>query len=192
MRRRTEPAAVPRSLVDAWQRHRFFEGLSRALLAADRPVLLTLDNLHWCDPETLALLSFCLGLTSDAPVLVVATMRQDPDDDRPGLARWLAGMRATGLLTEIDVRPFDPADTAALAASVTGRSWSAPEAAVLQATTGGFPLLIVEAARSRTPRPSPPGTCPRCWPTGSPRSANPPGPWPDWPRRSAAPSAWTC
>jgi len=34
------------AVADAWQRHRFFEGLARALLATGRPTLLTLDNLQ--------------------------------------------------------------------------------------------------------------------------------------------------
>ncbi len=51
-------------MVDAWQRHRFFEGLARALLAVGRPMLLVLDNVQWCDQETLAFLTFCLGLVA--------------------------------------------------------------------------------------------------------------------------------
>src|SRR6266550_811913 len=34
-----------RAMADAWQRHRFFEGIARALLAVGRPTLLVLDNL---------------------------------------------------------------------------------------------------------------------------------------------------
>ncbi len=43
-----------RVVVDAWQRHRFFEGLARALIGVGRPMLLVLDNMQWCDQETLA------------------------------------------------------------------------------------------------------------------------------------------
>jgi tetratricopeptide (TPR) repeat protein len=149
-RTRAEPApsgasrSGPGAMVDAWQRHRFFEGLGRALLAVDRPVLLTLDNLQWCDQETLAFLTFCLGLGADEPVLVVATVRDDPD---PALGAWIIRMRATGQLTEIALDPFEVADTAALAEAVTGRALTAAEADVLHATTGGFPLYIVEAGR---------------------------------------------
>ena len=57
-------------MVDAWQRHRFFEGLARALIGVGRPMLLVLDNLQWCDQETLAFLTFCLGLAPAAQLLV--------------------------------------------------------------------------------------------------------------------------
>ncbi|MCE3553874.1 AAA family ATPase [Pseudonocardia sp. RS11V-5] len=145
---RTRADPGPPAMVDAWQRHRFHEGITRALLHLGRPVLLTIDNLHWCDPETLAFVTFCLALTPDAPILVVATVRDDPDDHEPGLAQWITRMRATGLLTEIRVPPFDAADTATLVEAITGRAPEPGAAALLQATTGGFPLYIVETARA--------------------------------------------
>ena len=60
-RRRAGPTAG-RAMADAWQRHRFLEGLARALLAVGRPMLLVLDNVQWCDQETLGFLPFFLGL----------------------------------------------------------------------------------------------------------------------------------
>ncbi|MCW0214793.1 MAG: AAA family ATPase [Pseudonocardia sp.] len=148
-RARTQQAVPgPRAMIDAWQRHRFFEGLSRALLAVDRPVLLTLDNLQWCDQETLAFMTFYLGLAAQDPVLVVATMREDHGDQDPALGAWIVRMRATGQLSEVVLDPFEVDDTAALAETVTGNALTAAEAGVLQATTGGFPLYIVEAGRA--------------------------------------------
>ena len=64
--------------------HRFFEGLARALIAVGRPTLLVLDNMQWCDQETLAFITFLLGLAADAPVLVVGTWRDDALDERCG------------------------------------------------------------------------------------------------------------
>ena len=71
-----------------------------------RPTLLVLDNLQWCDEETLAFLTFFLGLAAGRPVLV----RRDParrrsPDDAPTLADWLVRTcGASGLLTETDAR----------------------------------------------------------------------------------------
>lgn len=142
---RADPGGGSRAMVEAWQRHRFFEGLARALIGVDRPLLLVLDNLHWCDQETLAFLTFCLGLTVDAPVLVAATMCIDGDE--PGLADWTARMRATGMLTAVALNPLDAADSARLAEAITGRRMTDADAELLQATTGGFPLFVVEGAR---------------------------------------------
>ena len=144
---RGERGAGARAMVDAWQRHRFFEGLARALLAARRPTLLVLDNLQWCDPETLAFLTFCLALAGGAPLLVAGTLRDDDIDDDHELADWAVRMRATGLLTELSLSPLGAAGTARLAEAISGRPLPGADTALLQATTGGFPLYVIEAVR---------------------------------------------
>jgi len=137
----------PRAMVDAWQRHRFFEGLARALLAVGRPLLLVLDNVQWCDQETLAFITFCLGLADGAPLLVAGTLRDDNIDDDPELVEWTFRMRATGLLTELSLDPLEAADTAHLGEAISGHPLTGADADLLQATTGGFPLYVIEAVR---------------------------------------------
>lgn len=145
---RADAAAGHRAMVDAWQRHRFFEGLARALLAVRRPTLLVLDNLQWCDHETLAFLAFFLGLAADAPVLVAATLRADTLDDEPEVGRWLARLRSTGVVTEVALEPLKQDDAVLLAEAISGRAFVPSEHALLHGATGGFPLHIVEAMRA--------------------------------------------
>ena len=144
---RGQRGAGSRAMADAWQRHRFFEGLARALLAVDRPMVLVLDNLQWCDQETLAFLSFYVGLSRDAPVLVAGTLRNDDLGEDADLTGWTAQMRAAGLLTELSLSPLEAADTARLAEAISGRPALADDVNLLQATTGGFPLYVIEAVR---------------------------------------------
>ena len=138
---------APRAMADAWQRHRFFEGLARALIAVDRPMLLVLDNMQWCDQETLAFITFCLGLASGTPLLVAGTLRDDNLGEDPELKEWTVRMRATGLLTELSLSPLDAADTAHLAQAISPWPLLAADADLLHATTGGFPLYVIEAVR---------------------------------------------
>lgn len=145
---RAEPSGGPRHDVEGWQRHRFLEGLARALLGPGRPTLLVLDDLHWCDPETLGFLPFLLGLASGGPVMVAATVRRDGPDHVAGLGEWVERVRATGTLVELELGPLETGDTARLAAQVSGREVTGAAADLLHATTGGFPLHVVEAARS--------------------------------------------
>jgi DNA-binding SARP family transcriptional activator/tetratricopeptide (TPR) repeat protein len=142
-----ETTASSRAMVDAWQRLRFFEGLARALIGAGRPTLLILDNLQWCDEETLAFLVFCLGLDPAAPILVSATLRDDGRDGDAEFGQWMVRMRASGLLSELLLAPLEVGDTARLAETISGRSLRKADVTLLHATTGGFPLYIVEAVR---------------------------------------------
>ena len=143
----------PRAMADAWQQHRFFEGLARALIAVGRPLLLVLDNVQWCDQETLAFITFCLGLADGAQLLVAGTLRDDSLDDDPELMDWTVRMRATGLLTELSLGPLEAADTAQLARAISGQPLTGADADLLHATTGGFPLYVIEAARGTTADP---------------------------------------
>ncbi|MBA2553970.1 MAG: AAA family ATPase [Geodermatophilaceae bacterium] len=137
-----------RAMVDAWQRHRFFEGMARALIGVGRPMLLVLDNLQWCDQETLSFLTFCLGLTTDGPVMVAGTLRTDHQHESNELREWTAKMRATGMLMELSLSPLEPPDAARLAEAISGRLLLEDDTHLLQATTGGFPLYVVEVART--------------------------------------------
>ena len=108
-----------RAMADAWQRHRFFEGLARALLAVGRPMLLVLDNMHWCDQETLAFVTFCLGLAAEARIWWPARSQRRPR--RAPLTRGLdrpdAGHRAADRAFP---HPFEDAETARLAGQSPG------------------------------------------------------------------------
>ena len=139
-----------RGMVDAWQRHRFFEGISRAFLAVDRPMLLVLDDIQWCDPETMAWMVFLFGFIEDARLLVAATVRSGELEDNRAVATSLHALHSAGIVTDVKLAPFDAAATAELAASLSGRSLTVQEEALIYATTSGYPLFITEAARDLT------------------------------------------
>jgi tetratricopeptide (TPR) repeat protein len=163
----------PGTMADAWQRHRFFEGLARALIAVDRPLLLILDNVQWCDQETLDFVTFCLGLASDETRLLVAgTVRDDHRRGDRELAAWAVRMRASELLTELFLSPLDATDGARLAEAISGRSLGERDTATLYATTGGFPLYVIEAVRGDPGDPDDPG---RPAADGGPGGERPPG-----------------
>jgi DNA-binding SARP family transcriptional activator/tetratricopeptide (TPR) repeat protein len=145
-------AAGGHPAAGAWQRLRFFEGLARALTAGERPVLLVLDNVQWCDQETCAFLTFCLGLFPDAPLLVAGTLREGDLD--PELTAWTARLRDDGRLAELSLHPFDADGTARLAEAIAGRPLTEADRTLLHAATGGYPLYVVEALRTRDSPPA--------------------------------------
>ena len=56
-------------------------------LAAERPLLLAVDDLHWCDRPSLRFLAYLARRLEGLPILVAATLRTGEPGDRPGAAR---------------------------------------------------------------------------------------------------------
>jgi DNA-binding SARP family transcriptional activator/predicted ATPase len=138
----------PEPLTESWQRNRLFEALARAVLKAAQPLLLVLDDLQWCDTETLAWLGYLLRFDPLARLLVVGTVRIEEISDDYLLVDLLRNLRQTGLVTEIEVGPLDRAETVLLAEQVAGRAIETNVEQQLYQDTGGNPLFIVETVRA--------------------------------------------
>jgi DNA-binding SARP family transcriptional activator/tetratricopeptide (TPR) repeat protein len=143
-----EPMPPLSPMADAWQRHRFFEGLARAVLSTGRPALLLLDDLQWCDEHTLAWLQLLLHLGERHPMLVVAATRLEEIDGNVELTEMLRALRSAGQVTDIAVGPLDGPRSAELAGQVRGSSLADQEASWLHTATGGYPLLVIESIRA--------------------------------------------
>lgn len=139
-------------LADAWQRRRFFEGLVRAVLAAEKETLLVLDDLQWCDGETLGWLHLLLHHQPSAPLLVVATLRAEEQADNPDLAAFYRRLRSEGVVSEVELAPLSMDDTAKIATALGEQPLDADAAQRLRADTGGVPLFVVETARQGSGR----------------------------------------
>ncbi|WP_138998463.1 ATP-binding protein [Rhodococcus zopfii] len=150
--RDARPARGVGGPADAWQRHRFFEGLARGLIGEGRPVLLTLDNIQWCDQETLTFLVFCLGLMHEAPLLLAAAARDDTSDTAAALTEWSTALGSSGTVAELRLGPLNGSDSTHLAEAIGGRALVGAERPLLYSATGGFPLYVVEAMRSASDR----------------------------------------
>jgi DNA-binding SARP family transcriptional activator/tetratricopeptide (TPR) repeat protein len=144
----------PPPLADSWQRQRFYEALAHAILSptvrptGERPLLLILDDLQWCDRETLAWLSYLLPAAAGRSLLFVATLRTGSIAADHPLQSTLAAWRQERNLTEVVPRPLDAAETAQLVKVVAARALDEGETAVFYRETEGNPLFIVEYARA--------------------------------------------
>jgi DNA-binding SARP family transcriptional activator len=149
--RTTRPDLPPPVPVREAARHHLFDALSRVLTAGDRPLLLIIDDLQWCDAETVEMIGFLLRAAPAAPLLVAGTARADEVDESHLLTRLRRGLAREGAVTEIELGRLDPAGTADLAAGLTGRSLEPTAADRLWRETEGHPLFVVEAARTGLP-----------------------------------------
>ncbi|MDJ0315117.1 AAA family ATPase [Arthrobacter sp. H35-D1] len=136
------------ALVDAWQRRAYYERLAGLVLAPARPVLLILDDLQWCDAETLEFLAVLLSTAPSSPLLIAATARTNELAANIHILEALQALRTGRWIQELDLAPLDAASSAALAAAELGKELSDDDAVLLHAASGGFPLHIVEAARA--------------------------------------------
>lgn len=139
---RPEPSAA------SWQRHRLFEALAHALLVDRQPLLLLLDDLHWCDQETLAWLHFLLRYAPQARLLIVTTVRLGEVGLQHPLVPLLLALRHTPQLTELALVALDMDETTRLAEQMVGRTVSMELARRFYRETEGHPLYIVEMVRA--------------------------------------------
>lgn len=135
----------------AAQRHHLFEAVARAILLVPSPVMLLLDDLQWCDQETLEWLHFLLRYAPDAPILVVATIRSGETHDNPALLGLTNSLEQSSQVTFIRLGSLDEGETAELGVSMVGRPLTSEERSILFAETEGHPLFAVEMIRAGFP-----------------------------------------
>jgi DNA-binding SARP family transcriptional activator/predicted ATPase len=138
----------PGPMTEFGDRSRFFEGLARALLAAPQPLLLLIDDLQWCDRETIEWLHFLVRFDPAARLLALGTARADELDAKHPLLALLRDLRSSPLLAELALEPLDAAETSALATQIANRAFDVAAATRLYRETEGNPLFIVETVRA--------------------------------------------
>jgi len=103
-------------------------------MAHARPVLLTIEDLHWADAPTVELLELLLRRLEDRPFLVVATTRQEPEAALPDFRRLpLAGISRQSTRALVEAVLGGRPDLDAVAEAIFERS-------------GGNPYFVEELA----------------------------------------------
>src|SRR3989440_2394451 len=136
------------SVTEYGQRQRFFEALARAILVTSQPLLLLIDDLQWCDQETLEWLHFLLRFDPTARLLVVGCAREEELPPHHPLRTFLLHLRNSMRVTEITLQPLDAAETAKLASQVAKRELDLDSVMHLFHETRGYPLFVVEMVRA--------------------------------------------
>jgi DNA-binding winged helix-turn-helix (wHTH) protein/class 3 adenylate cyclase/tetratricopeptide (TPR) repeat protein len=133
------PDASPWRALDPLQRRRqTVEALKRVLVRAsqEHPLLLVIEDLHWSDPETQALLD---GLVESVPrvsLLLLVTYRPE----------YQHGWGSKTFYTQLRLDPLSPASTQALLQTLAGHDASlAPLLPLVRARTQGNPFFLEES-----------------------------------------------
>jgi len=108
------------------------------------PVLLQLDDIHWCDEASAELLHYVVRMTRHRPITVILTARSGELPDNEAIMRVLRGFRRAGWLEEMNLAPLSREDTEQLVNLVAP---SADADAVFDESAGN-PLYAIELARA--------------------------------------------
>jgi DNA-binding CsgD family transcriptional regulator len=110
-------------------------------LAADSPLVIAVDDLHWCDEPSLRFLNYLVRRLDGLGVTLICTVRSSDGNTRsPLLAEILAGP----LTASVRPRPLSSEATARLVGDHLGESPDQTFSAACHTATGGNPLLLGE------------------------------------------------
>lgn len=125
---------------------RLWEAVARLLLALAglAPVTLFFDDIHWADASTLGLVGYLLRRAEGAPLRLLATAR--PAAPRSPLSALITALTREGRLERVTLKRLSPAETAALARSLSPAD-AEHLASWLQQTAEGNPYIMAELVR---------------------------------------------
>lgn len=134
------------SLPAEQARLRLYEAVGSflAAIAASRPLVLVLSDLHWADAASLDLLSHVVKRQRSACLLILGSYQEHEIARNPALARVVAELNRLRLLTMINLRPLSPEDIALLAAGYLDRPVDPEVSRLLHAQSEGNPFFAEE------------------------------------------------
>jgi len=150
LRRTFADIAPPVELPATERRRALFNALRDTIerAAAVQPLLLVLEDLHWTDESSLALLRHIAQRLADFPALVVGTYRDNEVDAAHPLARAFQELQSQRLSHDLRLsRLSAPRVSAMLAAYGPGDAPPAPLVALVYGETEGNAFFVEEVIR---------------------------------------------
>ncbi|MHB1486857.1 MAG: helix-turn-helix transcriptional regulator [Acidimicrobiales bacterium] len=108
------------------------------------PILLVLDDLHWADPDSLALLVFLCRRMRDSAVAILAALRPWP----AAAAEAAVDLSRPGMASVVQLQPLSQAAGVHLLQNLRGVAMGSAGATEVWRACGGNPLLLHVAADS--------------------------------------------
>lgn len=146
------PAPPPSLGGEDIERYRFYEAIGRLLdeLGSAEPLLLVLDDLHWADRPTLALLRHLFRRPAEGAFLVIGTYRDTELGRTHPLSETLDALARDGLGVRVPLSGLREEDVGALVRSLTdhgGERGDARLARPIHAETEGNPFFVEQICR---------------------------------------------
>ena len=130
------------------ERALLFEAVARLVerLAGGAPMVVFVDDLHWADAPSLALLGYLLPSLAALPVLLIGTYRPEGVSGSKALRQFVTDVRRAGIGSDLPLEALDPEAVAALVAGILGGA-PPPPLLELAAGAGGTPLFVEALVR---------------------------------------------
>jgi len=113
-------------------------------LAARSPLAFIVEDLQWADRSTRDLLGFLVRNFREAAVLMVLTYRSDEVHGGHPLLPFVAELARTGRVERIELRPFDPRESAAQMRAIAGDELDAALIESIHGRSGGNAFFAEE------------------------------------------------
>ena len=155
-----KPESSQDSLPDE-SRQRIIDGIVTFLtrLAELRPLILFLDDLHWADADSLAVLSRLSQQITNFPILLLLAYREEDLTENESLRVLLRALRRAPFSRIFAVERLTPDESRSLVAQLLGSAQQEiePLAAALYRTSAGNALFLTEAVKNLRERSEQPG-----------------------------------
>jgi tetratricopeptide (TPR) repeat protein/KaiC/GvpD/RAD55 family RecA-like ATPase len=153
--RPAEKPGKPETLSPQVWKDQAFAAVAKTLhsISVQEPIILFIEDIHWADSASLALLRYIARAVNDSErVLVLATFRSeeltaDAEGHPHPLTEALRMMRREDLFTEIKLQNLSEADVSKIAENMMGGSLQTGFAEKLAKESRGNPLFVVESLR---------------------------------------------
>jgi predicted ATPase/DNA-binding SARP family transcriptional activator len=137
------------------ERTRLFEALTRALraIARVRPLLLILEDMHWCEAASAELLGFVANRIAGQRIAIFATYRSEDIVRSHPLRAVRRALQTRGTALTIELPRLDRGAIAWIVARMAESGKQTPNAGDLWDRSLGNPLFLGELIRERSERP---------------------------------------
>jgi DNA-binding SARP family transcriptional activator len=145
------------NLHEGWQRQHLFDALAHAFMDRKQAQILVIEDIHWCDQDTLDWLHYLMRFTPKAPLLIIATVRNgEVLADHP-VHHLQATLRSDVKFMELRIKPLNEGETAQLAncihQQISTQNLSTEEMQQIYQEAEGNPLFTVEMVRLGATKP---------------------------------------
>jgi predicted ATPase/DNA-binding winged helix-turn-helix (wHTH) protein len=123
----------------------FFDFVAR--VANEQPTLLIVEDLHWADDSSLALLDHLTQRIADLPVMLLGTYRDAEIEVTRGLAKTLEDLLRGRIATRLKLKGLPRDDVATMLSRLSGKSAPAGVVEEIFAETEGNPFFVEELFR---------------------------------------------